>query len=102
MCKCLYCYKPLKDGQQDFHPACAKKFFGEKEIPTLEYTRENLDELAKKVIQSQTSLTGVQPNLSLNLDRHEGSSRLTIVDCGVTIFSSHKRMIISRFLRWRT
>ena len=79
MCKCLYCYKPLKDGQQDFHPACAKKFFGEKHIPTLEYTRENLDELAKKVIQSQTSLTGVQPKLSLNLDRHEGSSRLTIV-----------------------
>ena len=57
----------------------AKKFFGEKDIPTLEYTRENLDELAKKVIQSQTSLTGVQPKLSLNLDRHEGSSRLTIV-----------------------
>ena len=79
MCKCLYCYKPLKDGQQDFHPACAKKIFGEKEIPTLEYTRETLDELAKKVIQSQTSLTGVQPKLSLNIDRHEGSSRLTIV-----------------------
>lgn len=56
-----------------------QKVFGEKEIPTLEYTRENLDELAKKVIQSQTSLTGVQPKLSLNLDRHEGSSRLTIV-----------------------
>ena len=69
----------MKDGQQDFHLACAKKFFGEKHIPTLEYTRENLDELAKKVIQSQTSLTGVQPKLSLNLDRHEGSSRLTIV-----------------------
>lgn len=69
----------MKDGQQDFHLACAKKFFGEKDIPTLEYTRENLDELAKKVIQSQTSLTGVQPKLSLNLDRHEGSSRLTIV-----------------------
>lgn len=56
-----------------------QKVFGEKHIPTLEYTRENLDELAKKVIQSQTSLTGVQPKLSLNLDRHEGSSRLTIV-----------------------
>ena len=31
------------------------------------------------MIRSQTSLTGVQPKLSLNLSKHEGSSRLTIV-----------------------
>lgn len=79
MCNCLYCYKPLPEGQKDFHPACARKIFGTKDIPTLEYSRDELDELAKKVIQSQTSLTGVQPKLSLNLNKHEGSSRLTIV-----------------------
>ena len=28
MGKCLYCYKELKDGQTDYHPACARKFFG--------------------------------------------------------------------------
>ena len=27
MNKCLYCYKPLKEGQTDFHPACARKLF---------------------------------------------------------------------------
>lgn len=79
MCKCLYCYKPLLPGQADFHPSCSKKFFGTKDIPVLEYTREDLDTLAEKVIQAQTSLTGVQPKLSLNLNKHEGTSRLTIV-----------------------
>ena len=79
MCKCLYCYKPLEEGQKDFHPQCAKKFFGVEEMPTLEYRHEDLDELAEQVIRAQTALTGVQPKLSLNLDKHEDSNRLTIV-----------------------
>lgn len=79
MCKCLYCYKPLADGEKDFHPACARKFFGEPQAPVLDYTTEHLDELAAKVIQDQTSLTGVQPKLSLHLQKHQGCSRLTIV-----------------------
>ena len=79
MCKCLYCYKPLEEGLEDFHPQCAKKFFGVEETPTLEYRHEDLDELAEQVIRVQTALTGVQPKLSLNLDKHEDSNRLTIV-----------------------
>lgn len=79
MCKCLYCYKPLADGEKDFHPACARKFFGEPQAPVLDYTTEQLDELAAKAIQDQTSLTGVQPKLSLHLQKHQGCSRLTIV-----------------------
>ena len=79
MCKCLYCYKPLAEGQKDFHPQCTKKFFGIQETPLLEYRHEDLDRLAEQVIRAQTSLTGVQPKLSLNLRKHEGTSRLTIV-----------------------
>ena len=79
MCKCLYCYKELEGGQKDFHPRCARKFFGTKDVPLLEYKHEELDQLAEQVIRSQTSLTGVQPKLSLNLDKHDGCSRLTIV-----------------------
>ena len=79
MCKCLYCYKPLEEGQKDYHTQCARKFFGLREAPLLEYCHEDLDRLAEQVIRAQTSLTGVQPKLSLNLDKHEGSSRLTIV-----------------------
>ena len=79
MCKCLFCYQKLKEGQKDFHPGCAKKFFGTKDAPLLEYRHEDLDRLAEQIIRAQTSLTGVQPKLSLNLSRHDGCGRLTIV-----------------------
>ncbi len=61
------------------HAACARKFFGTTVVPLLDYSIEQLEELAKEVIQDQTSLTGVQPKLSLHLNEHEGSKRLTIV-----------------------
>ncbi|MBR5652735.1 MAG: HipA domain-containing protein [Prevotella sp.] len=79
MCKCLYCYQELEEGQKDFHPKCARKFFGTKDVPLLEYRHEDLDQLAEQIIRAQTSLTGVQPKLSLNLNKHDGCSRLTIV-----------------------
>ena len=79
MSKCLYCYQELEDGQKDFHPSCAKKFFGTKDVPLLEYRHKDLDRLAEQIIRSQTSLTGVQPKLSLNLSKHDGCNRLTIV-----------------------
>ena len=79
MCKCLYCYKKLGEGQKDFHPHCAKKLFGVSETPILGYRHHDLDSLAEQVIRAQTSLTGVQPKLSLNLSKHEGTNRLTIV-----------------------
>lgn len=61
------------------HPACARKFFGTSAPPVLGYTVGQLDQLALQIIRDQTSLTGVQPKLSLHLDKHEGSRRLTIV-----------------------
>jgi serine/threonine-protein kinase HipA len=69
----------LEEGQNDFHPGCARKFFGTKDVPLLEYKHEDLDKLAEQVIRAQTSLTGVQPKLSLNLSKHDGYNRLTIV-----------------------
>lgn len=79
MSRCLYCYKELGAEEHDFHAACARKFFGTAEAPIMEYTRAEMDALAEKIIRSQTTLTGVQPKLSLNLLQHEGSQRLTIV-----------------------
>ena len=55
------------------------KFFGTKDAPILEYKHEDLNQLAEQVIRAQTSLTGVQPKLSLNLNKHDGCNRLTIV-----------------------
>ena len=79
MSNCLYCYKELEPGEVDFHKSCCRKFFGTTTAPTLDYTREEMDSLAAQVIKSQTTLTGVQPKLSLNLDKHKDSQKLTIV-----------------------
>ena len=79
MSKCLYCYKELEPGEVDFHKSCCRKFFGTTTVPSLDYSREEMDELAAQVIKSQTTLTGVQPKLSLNLDKHKDSQKLTIV-----------------------
>ena len=79
MSKCLFCYRELGPGEVDFHKSCSRKFFGTSTPPTLDYTRAEMDELAAQVIRSQTTLTGVQPKLSLNLDKHKDSKKLTIV-----------------------
>ena len=79
MCKCLFCYKELNEGEKDFHARCARKFFGASTAPVMEYTQSDMDRLAEQIIRTQTTLTGVQPKLSLNLQKHEGSLRLTIV-----------------------
>ncbi len=81
MCKCLYCYQPLQDGQKDFHPACAKKIFGSATAPRLPYSRTNINDLAQQVIQSQTTVTGVQAKLSLDINKggKNEPDRLTLV-----------------------
>ena len=79
MCKCLCCYKELEQGQADFHPSCARRMFGMTTALQMDYTREDMDGLAADIIRSQTTLTGVQAKLSLNLTKHDGTKRLTIV-----------------------
>ena len=81
MAKCLYCYKELDGDEKDFHKACSRKMFGTPNVPELPYTRENLTDLAKQVIRSQTTLTGVQAKLSLDINKggRNESDRFTIV-----------------------
>lgn len=81
MAKCLYCYKELEIGQVDFHPACSRKIFGTAVPPVLPYTREHIADLAEQVIRSQTTLTGVQAKLSLDINKgsHSEPHRFTIV-----------------------
>lgn len=78
---CLHCYKPLKEGQKDYHPACARKFFGVREAPALPYVRAQLGDLARQVVRSQSTLTGVQAKLSLDIDKggRNVPDRFTIV-----------------------
>ena len=82
MSNCLFCYQPLAANEQDFHASCSKKIFGQTTPPDLPYSEEDLEPLAKKVIQSQTSVTGVQAKLSLHItgNQKEGNERrFTIV-----------------------
>jgi serine/threonine-protein kinase HipA len=76
----LYCYQPLADGETDFHAKCSRKIFGVSAAPELPYSRAELQSLAEQVIRSQTTLTGVQPKLSLDFDRMSRTpKRFTIV-----------------------
>lgn len=81
MAKCLYCYKELTNGEKDFHKACSKKLFGTPIVPDLPYTHRNLKALAKEVIRSQTTLTGVQAKLSLDITPGQAKEpkRFTVV-----------------------
>ena len=81
MCKCLFCYQELEEGQRDFHPACAKKFFGKAEVPILPYSRSNINDLAREAVLSRTAVTGVQSKLSMDVNKggKDEPDRLTIV-----------------------
>jgi serine/threonine-protein kinase HipA len=85
--KCLYCYKAIDSeelittaGQSGFHQNCSKKFFGTVNPPVLDFTHDQISELAKQLIQSQKAITGVQPKLSLGFNSSSPrTDRLTIV-----------------------
>ena len=81
MSKCLYCYQELENGQMDYHPGCARKFFGSKTAPILPYSRENMSELARQVIRTSASVTGVQAKMSLDVNRggKDEPAKFTIV-----------------------
>ena len=81
MSKCLFCYQELEDGQKDYHPACAKKFFGKAEAPVLPYSRDNINDLARESVLSRIAVTGVQSKLSMDVNKggKDEPDRLTIV-----------------------
>ena len=65
--RCLYCYNELPGNGTEFHQHCSKKIFGTSIPPILEYTSDQMLELAEKVIQSQSTITGMQAKVSLGL-----------------------------------
>lgn len=81
MNKCLYCYKPLAEGEKDYHKGCARKIFESTSVPELPYTRGNIKELAKQIVTASTTVTGVQAKLSLDISRGSKGEpqRFTIV-----------------------
>ena len=81
MNKCLYCYKPLAEGENDYHKSCVRKIFESTSVPELPYTRDQIKELAKEIVMANTTVTGVQAKLSLDISRGADGKpqRFTIV-----------------------
>lgn len=79
MAKCLCCYQELGEGMVDYHPQCAKRYFGTTTVPGFPYRHTEIKELAKEVVRSQTAVTGVQAKLSMDIEKLLHESRFTIV-----------------------
>lgn len=81
MPRCLCCYNPLKPNEKDYHNRCVEKIFGQHKLPQLPYTREHINDLAKDLVMDHTTVTGVQPKLSMHIDRggKDEPDRLTLV-----------------------
>lgn len=80
MQRCLYCYRSLEEGQTDFHPQCSKRIFGTVTPPVLPYSKTDIESLALEIVRSQITITGVQPKLSVDLEKEKnGEKRFTIV-----------------------
>ncbi len=79
--RCLYCYQSLEDGQ-DFHQKCSVEFFGSATPPIVEYSLDQMGELAKKIVELSVTVPGVQAKLSMSLVKdvnEKQGSRLTVI-----------------------
>ena len=79
--RCLYCYRPVEVGH-DFHEKCSLEFFGTPIPPAIEYSLDQIDELAKNVVERSVAIPGVQAKLSMSLvkdAKEKSGSRLTVI-----------------------
>lgn len=84
MTKCLGCYELLKDAPntRDYHYSCSKKLFGTEKPPIVDFGSEDIADLARKSISYHLGVTGVQPKISLHIDKQKGdpNHRLKLVN----------------------
>ena len=79
--RCLYCYQPVENAL-DFHEKCSATLFGTSTPPKLEYSLDQMDELAKHIVERSVAVPGVQPKLSMSLikeTQENSGSRFTVV-----------------------
>lgn len=78
MNKCLCCNKELKDNNNLWHKSCIKKFFNTQNLPIVDL--KNYKYIYLNSENKNSIITGVQKKLSLNLEKHNGQSRLTLLN----------------------
>ncbi|MEF8846499.1 MAG: HipA domain-containing protein [Bacteroidales bacterium] len=78
--QCLFCYKENKESEDDFHRSCSRKIFGSARPPIFEYGLDEMNDLAKQVVERSVTVPGVQAKISLHLNRERSKpARLTLV-----------------------
>ncbi|MFC5285305.1 HipA domain-containing protein [Pedobacter alpinus] len=77
MANCWFCYQDA--GTSSYHEKCSKRFFGTTKVPELELNSKLLKSLADQTINERITVTGVQPKLSVTLEKKKEQNRLTIV-----------------------
>jgi serine/threonine-protein kinase HipA len=81
MNRCLYCYETLNEIG-DFHKKCSQVFFGTEIPPKIQYSLDQMAELAKIVVERSITVPGVQAKLSMSLIKktiENPETRLTVV-----------------------
>ena len=78
---CHICLEPTDNLQGLYHESCCRKLFGSGRPPVLPYAWKDLNALAQNVVRQHIAVPGVQPKLSMHLerDRSRQDSRLTLV-----------------------
>jgi serine/threonine-protein kinase HipA len=78
---CLYCYLSVEEGK-DFHEKCASLFFNSPIAPIVDYSLDEMEKLAKDIVDRSISVPGVQAKLSISVDKStkdKSNNRLTVV-----------------------
>lgn len=79
--RCLICGKDGPYTAAPYHATCARNLFGARTIPVLDYTQADINRLATSIIAKRISVPGVQPKLSIHLEKGTGRipARMTLV-----------------------
>jgi serine/threonine-protein kinase HipA len=77
---CRICLQPLEEGSF-YHQRCCRKLFDAPQSPSLPYSWAQINELAEKTVRQHVTVPGVQPKLSVHLERGGTArgGRLTLV-----------------------
>ncbi len=77
--RCRICLALLEEGVEDYHVACSRRLFDSPVPPVLPYSWDDLNALAEQVVRRHVTVPGVQPKMSLHLERGKSHGRLTLV-----------------------
>ena len=81
MNRCLCCGKDTTPDEGSYHGRCLKALFHSGKAPIMDYSWQELNQMATQIIQQRISVPGVQPKLSVHLEKDHRlrADRLTLV-----------------------